>query len=120
MEPDEIQRLYESIHTYDIMRKTQDLSSISTRDLLNECYRRRAIEKFSVDRNADEYMVQNDRSYTEYVMDHIRKEVWFAVMDNKKFLPEAVPIKHAHDSINRMHRYTAEVYVCKHPMSLKK
>ncbi len=120
MEPDEIKRIYDSIHTYDIMRTIQDLSRVSTRDLLNECYRRRAIEKFSIDKRADEYMAQNDASYAQYVMEQIRRDIWYSVMDNKKFLSEAVPIKHDHDMINRMHIYTSEVYVCKHPTSLRK
>lgn len=108
------------MHKYAIMRTTQDLSSVSTRDLLNECYRRRAIEKFSCARHADDYMATHDGSYVKYLMEQIKRDVWDSVLDNKKFLSDAVVVKHQPDFVNNMQVYTSEVYVCKHPTSLRK
>lgn len=97
-----------------------DLSDVDTRDLLNECYRRRAIEKFTYTQLADTLMVQHDPKFTPHVIDRIQRDVWDAVRENQKFFTDAVIINESHDYAMRAQKYVAEVYVCKHPTKVRK
>jgi len=121
MEPDEIKKLYQSIQTYDIMRTQQDLSRVSTRDLLNECYRRRAIEKFSY---STQVQLDLDLRYEVEIREHALRELgrglWESVIENRKFYPDAMVVSERVDSYRHSNTFVGEVYVCKHPSKVKK
>lgn len=96
-----------------------DLSSVSTRDLLNECYRRRAIEKFSYTTSVDIDFLQMHLSPYEYVLKDAGRNLWGQVMKNK-FFDDAMAVNEERDNMNRRHNFACEVYVCKHPSMVKK
>ena len=97
-----------------------DLSSIPTRDLLNECYRRRAIEKFSGSVSVDEYMLKAQPEAIDYVMRDLSREVWDSVVRNSKFYNDAMAI--AENSVTSYMRtdFIGEIYICKHPTKVRK
>lgn len=145
MEPDEIQKIQKIYQTYatrtpdDFYKVVSwsdnsgvrhnsyirpdgqlDLSSVSTRDLLNECYRRRAIEKFTVSRSIDSYMLQQDPDSIDYVMRNIARDVWDQVMSNKKFCEDALIVKQTQMQSVMSTDFEAEIYICKHPTKVKR
>jgi hypothetical protein len=142
MEPDEIQKLYQTSVTttpdnfYKIVSWSDntgvrhnsyirpdgklDLSSVSTRDLLNECYRRRAIEKFAVSRSVDSYMLQQHPDSMDYVMRNIARDVWDQVVANKKFYEDALIVKQTRMQSVMSTDFEAEIYICKHPTKVKR
>ena len=142
MEPDEIQDTYQKYQSsiskdeYKIVSWSDnygtrhnayvkpngqlDLSGVSTRDLLNECYRRRAIEKFTTSLSVDSYMMQQHPDMIDYTMRSISRDIWDKVVSNKKFLDDAFVVNQT-----RMHSvmstdFEAEIYVCKHPTKVRK
>ncbi len=121
MEPDEINKFYQSIQTYDVLRTQQDLSRVSTRELLNECYRRRAIEKFSY---STQVQLDLDLRYEVEIRERALRELgrglWEGVMENRKFYPDAMIVSERVDSYRHTSIFTGEVYVCKHPTKVKK
>jgi hypothetical protein len=97
-----------------------DLSVFSTQELLNECYRRRAIEKFTTSLSVDSYMMQQHPDMIDYAMRDLSRDVWDKVMSNKKFIDDAFVVNQT-----RMHSvmstdFEAEIYVCKHPTKVKR
>lgn len=96
-----------------------DLSSVSTRDLLNECYRRRAIEKFSYTTSVDIDFLQMHQSPYEYVLKDAGRNLWGQVMKTK-FFDDAMVVNEERDNMNRRYNLACEVYVCKHPSKVKK
>ncbi len=143
MEPDEIQKLYPTSITttqddfYKVVSWSDnsgvrhntyvrpdgklDLSSVSTRDLLNECYRRRAIEKFSVSRSVDSYMFQQYPDIMNYVMRDISKDVLDQVVANKKFYEDALVVNQTRTRYpGQSTDFEAEIYICKHPTKVKR
>jgi hypothetical protein len=132
MEPDDynFEIDWKSYKKYTIMDngttsyRHMDLSSVSTRDLLNECYRRRAIEKFSATSHVDEFMLDRDVTIMKYIRRDVEDGIWRSVLENTNFAEQAIKIV---DSGNRhmrspgiMREVLGEVYVCKHPESLRK
>ena len=120
MEPDEIQRIYDSIHTYDIMRTTQDLSRVSTRDLLNECYRRRAIERFDYKVSADSYFLEEVKEARHHVKEDLIHGIWKSVAKNQAFADSALYITEEQDRAFMRVNMAGEIYICKHPKNLRK
>lgn len=122
MEPEEIQKLYQTIHTYDVLRTQQDLSRVSTKDLLNECYRRRAIEKFAYSTQVQ--LVDLDPQYQTEIREHALRELghglWESMMSHKNFYPDAMIVTERVDNYRRASIFVGEVYVCKHPTKVKK
>ncbi len=141
MEPDEIQKLYPTSITttqddfYKVVSWSDnsgvrhnsyirpngqlDLSSVSTRDLLNECYRRRAIEKFTVSRSVDSYMLQQYPDSIDYVMRNISRDVWDQIVANKKFYEDALIVNQTQIQSVMSTDFEAEIYICKHPTKVK-
>ena len=97
-----------------------DLSSVSTRDLLNECYRRCAIEKFTVSRSVDSYMLQEHPNSMDYVMGDISRAVLDQVMSDKKFYEDALVVKQTRMQSVMSTDFEAEIYICKHPTKVKR
>ena len=97
-----------------------DLSGVSTRDLLNECYRRCAIEKFTVSRSVDSYMLQKHPDSMDYVMRNISRDVLDQVMSNKKFCEDALVVKQTQMQSVMSTDFEAEIYICKHPTKVKR
>ena len=142
MEPDEIQKIYQTYATrtpddfykvvswsdnsgvrhnsYILPNGQLDLSSVSTRDLLNECYRRRAIEKFSFTDNIDQDYMMHNPDAKKYITHDLMKCLWTSICDNQKFLQDALTIKEETDLSYRTIRLTGEMYVCKHPTKVRK
>lgn len=126
MEPDEIQKIYTTNMTYITsnpsggytLRDAYDLSHVSTRDLLNECYRRRAIEKFSFTDNIDQdFLTMNTKEYITHDAMHC---LWKSIYKDQKFLQDALMINEKSDIAYRRVNITGEIYVCKHPTKVRK
>lgn len=142
MEPDDIQKLYQTYvsataddyykvvswsdnsgvrHNVVVGRDGKvDLSSIPTRDLLNECYRRRAIEKFSASVSVDQYMLKAQPEAIDYVMRDLSREVWEFVQRNSKFYNDAMSITENKFTSFMRTDFTGEIYICKHPTKVRK
>jgi hypothetical protein len=104
-----------------------DLSSVSTRDLLNECYRRRAIEKFDFKVDFDTYMIDFDTYMMQerpdtyrYVMKNVYEGLWDAVIADEKFSKDAIEVKQERITSHMRTVFRGEVYVCKHPTKVRK
>lgn len=102
------------------MHKHIDLSSVSTRDLLNECYRRRAIEKFDYSQIIDTDYATMYPDAREHAIKEVLRGVVQSVLHNKKFADDAITLDEKVDRSNRQHIFTGEVYICKHPTKVKK
>lgn len=99
--------------------KQEVLKQLSTRDLLNECYRRRAIEKFSLVYEADNYMLQDPAAMDRVKAFHM-KEVAASLANHKYFTDRAVRvINSAPNMLQMTTSFVAEVYVCSHPSVVK-
>lgn len=126
MDPDEISKMFESwdspasVSTSYTRFKPHDLSNISTRDLLNECYRRRAIEKFSGSISIDSYMLNDNPEAMGYVMRDLSRGVWDAVTSNSKFYEDAMSIKQSNVTSYMRTDFTGEIYICKHPTKVRR
>jgi len=97
-----------------------DLSSVSTRDLLNECYRRRAIEKFDFKLDVDSYMIKERPDAHRYVMKNLYEGLWDAVIADEKFSKDAIEVKQEHITSHMRTVFRGEIYVCKHPTKVRK
>lgn len=120
-----VSKMYSFAPEYDDLIKTVigkpvDLSGISTRDLLNECYRRRAIEKFSASVSVDQYMLKAQPEAIDYVMRDLSREVWEYVQRNNKFYNDAMVVKQNDVTSYMRTDFTGEIYVCKHPTKVRK
>ncbi len=102
------------------IHKHIDLSSVSTRDLLNECYRRRAIEKFDYKQSVDIDYVKMHPEAREHVISAALRGVVQSVLENKKFANDAIVLNESVDRAQRLEIFTGEVYICKHPTKVKK
>lgn len=96
-----------------------DLSDISTRELLNECYRRRAIEKFttSIEAPIEEF---EDREHNMHLIRSVNERLWHNVEYSGKFYSEAAIHSVSATSKGYTRALTAEIYICKHPSKVKK
>ena len=96
-----------------------DLSRISTRELLNECYRRRAIEKFttSVEASIEAF---EDQEHNMHLIRNVEDRLWDNAVNSDKFYSEAV--LHSVSGISQCYTrtLTGEIYICKHPSKVKK
>ena len=105
-----------STHYYDI----PDLSRISTRELLNECYRRRAIEKFDYNVNIDRFTLEHEPEIKKYAIQDLNRGIWDTVVNRNKFYADAMNISETFDHYRQMKIFAGEIYVCKHPLKVKK
>lgn len=127
MDPDEISKMFESwdssasgsTSSY-TQYKPHDLSRISTRDLLNECYRRRAIEKFDYNVNADLYFLKQEPEARAYVIQDLMRGMWSTMLKNEKFSTDAINIKEKVNDLQLRTEFFGEVYICKHPTKVRK
>lgn len=134
MEPDELEAFYKSLNatmrnysndSYKIVTSASgyrhmDLSSVSTRDLLNECYRRRAIEKFDFNVEADSLMLQDYPDARKRVMENLVHGLFETVLKDEKFSSDAIYVKEEHITSHFIKVLRGEVYVCKHPTKVRK
>ncbi len=102
------------------MSKSVDLSDVSTRDLLNECYRRRAIEKFDYKIEADSYMLEQHPDMREHVLTDLSRGLWEAMINNKKFSNDALDVKEERIRSYMRNVFRGEIYICKHPTKVRK
>jgi hypothetical protein len=96
-----------------------DLSRISTRELLNECYRRRAIEKFVTSIEAPVEAFQ-DQEHNSYLIRDVDQRLWHNVVNSGKFYSEAAVHSVSGLSPGYTKTLTSEIYICKHPSKVKK
>jgi hypothetical protein len=100
--------------------KHVDLSDVSTRDLLNECYRRRAIEKFTYKVDADMYFLKQEPQAREYLIKDLTRGMWESMLKNEKFSQDAISIKEEQNNPQIRTEFYGEVYICKHPTKVRK
>jgi hypothetical protein len=96
-----------------------DLSAVSTRELLNECYRRRAIECFKYTTSVDKTVYEQDAQVKPYIENDILKGLTYALGDNHKFKGDAIVVKESRDASMWRYEFAAELYICKHPTKVK-
>lgn len=94
-----------------------DLAKVSTRDLMNEIYRRRAIEKF-------DYSVEiPDIAYTQNTADQRKlyavKELLSSLTAQKFVTEKALAYRSWRDNTRDTTIYSYEIYLCKHPIHVK-
>lgn len=97
-----------------------DLSSVSTRDLLNECYRRRAIEKFSYKVDADMYFLRQEPQARDHMIKELVRGMWGCMLRDEKFSRDAIDIKEQVNNPQIRTEFTGEIYICKHPTKVRK
>lgn len=100
--------------------KHVDLSDVSTRDLLNECYRRRAIEKFTCTVTADMYFLKQEPQARDYLIKDLTRGMWESMLKNEKFSQDAISIKEEQNNPQIQTEFYGEVYICKHPTKVRK
>ena len=142
MEPEDLQKLYQTYVTataddyYKVVSWSDntgarhnvavgrdgrvDLASIPTRDLLNECYRRRAIEKFSGSISIDSYMLNDHPEVMGYALSDLSRQVWDDFTNNTKFYTDAMAIKENSVTSYMRTDFTGEIYICKHPTKVRR
>lgn len=142
MEPDDIQKLYQTYvsatannyskvvswsnnsgvrHNVAVgLDDKVDLSSIPTRDLLNECYRRRAIERFTYKSSADMYFLKQEPKAREHVVEELIRGMWDCMLRNEKFANDAIHVKEEPNNPQIRTEFTGEIYICKHPTKVRK
>lgn len=142
MEPDNIQKLYQTYvsatannyskvvswsnnsgvrHNVAVgLDDKVDLSSIPTRDLLNECYRRRAIERFTYKSSADMYFLKQEPKAREHVVEELIRGMWDCMLRNEKFANDAIHVKEEPNNPQIRTEFTGEIYICKHPTKVRK
>lgn len=101
--------------------KIKILEEFTTSEVMNECYRRGAIRKFSASvirplssfDNVDDYMKREEAAKPNAVMETVR--------ENAEAISEygAIWAKESEDILSLSFEMTAEIYVCKHPKTLK-
>lgn len=102
------------------MYKSVDLSGVSTRDLLNECYRRRAIERFTYKSSADMYFLKQEPKARDHVVEALVRGMWDCMLRNEKFANDAIHIQEEPNNPQIRTEFTSEVYICKHPTKVRK
>ena len=102
------------------MNQSIDLSHVSTRNLLNECYRRRAIEKFTYRVDADMYFLKQEPKARDHLIRELIQAMWGCMLKNEKFSRDAIDITEQVNNSQIRTEFTGEVYICKHPNSLKR
>lgn len=142
MEPDNIQKLYQTYvsatannyskvvswsnnsgvrHNVAVgLDDKVDLSSIPTRDLLNECYRRRAIERFTYKSSADMYFLKQEPKAREHMVEELIRGMWDCMLRNEKFANDAIHVKEEPNNPQIRTEFTGEIYICKHPTKVRK
>lgn len=100
--------------------KQVDLSSVNTRDLLNECYRRRAIEKFTYDVSIDQYFLKQEPGAREYTFQDLKRGMWNVMLKDEKFIADAIQITERQNNKQIRTEFQGEIYICKHPTKVKK
>ena len=100
-----------------------DLSVVSTRDLLNECYRRRAIEKFTATSSVDTEVFDSNKNDDGF-MRHIERDITHLLIDsmqqNRKFYTDAVVVNETKNHSFMRYEFGAELFICKHPTKVRK
>ncbi len=97
-----------------------DLSTISTRDLLNECYRRRAIEKFDASIAVDKYFLDSEPASRAHLKQDLITSLISSMLKNGKFTEQAIAVKESEDFAYMRKIFESEIYICKHPTQVKK
>ena len=100
-----------------------DLSDVDTRDLLNECYRRRAIEKFNATRSIDSHVFDeyaDDAGFRSHVEKDILQLLMHSMQQNQKFFLDAVVVKESKNRSMMRYDFEAELFMCKHPTKVRK
>ena len=131
MEPDDyetVQRVLGSNQTYTYSTaassvKSKDLSQFSTRELLNEAYRRGAIRPFSQRFRVAPYMFKDEAESSEY-MKHVHQTVVRDLLiGNADTFQKYGAIDMTTKDFTVTHQESvieAEIYICKHPKIIKK
>lgn len=111
--------------SYNVMTTTSgyrhmDLSSVSTRDLLNECYRRRAIERFTYKSSVDMYFLKQEPQARDHMIKELVRGMWDCMLRDEKFSRDAIDIKEQVNNAQCRTEFTGEIYICKHPTKVRK
>ena len=112
--------IQQQYHEYAQKRKA-DLRDVSTRDLLNEAFRRGAIKQMSMKRSVSTQM-ESDANYIKHVNKSIRQDALAGAADElekygvfnigKTETPSYNPGCDA--------EYSVDYFICKHPLTIKK
>ena len=97
-----------------------NLAYVSTRELLNECYRRRAIEKFDWSVHVDKDMLEHEPAIRDYALRDLGQGLWNKFEKTEKFYNEAMSIREHLDHYSHKKIFNGEIYICKHPSKVKK
>lgn len=94
-----------------------DLSGCSTRDLLNECFRRGAIKQMGYKIDIPQLHLQ-DKEYVDHFQQLFLRN---AVIDQIDKLSEygVFNIGQVDDKINETVRFSCDYFICKHPLAIK-
>lgn len=103
-----------------IVASKPDLSTINTRDLLNECYRRRAIEKFDASIAVDKYFLDSEPASRAHLKQDLITSLISSMLKNGKFTEQAIAVKEREDFAYMRKIFESEIYICKHPTQVKK
>ena len=101
--------------------RNPDLRDVSTRDLLNEAFKRGAIKQMNVKRMVASEMAK-DSDYVEYLQKSIRQDALAGAVDEL----EKYGIFNVGKKENVSSRpwedveYSVDYFICKHPLTLKK
>ena len=107
-------------HEYAQKRKA-DLRDVSTRDLLNEAFRRGAIKQMSAKRSASTEMA-TDANYIKHVNTSIRQDALAGAVDEL----EKYGVFNVGKTENPPHQpggvveYSVDYFICKHPLTIQK
>lgn len=97
-----------------------DLSVFSTQELLNECYRRRAIEKFDASIAVDKYFLDSEPASRAHLKQDLITSLISSMLKNGKFTEQAIAVKESEDFAHMRKIFESEIYICKHPTQVKK
>lgn len=98
-----------------------DLRDVSTRDLLNEAFRRGAIKQMNVKRMVASEMIK-DPNYVEHMQRSIRQDALAGAVDDLEKYGVFNVGKSENVSSHPWEdvEYSVDYFICKHPLTLKK
>lgn len=104
-----------------VARSKPDLRDVSTRDLLNEAFRRGAIKQIDVKRMVASEMVR-DPDYVKHLQKSIRQDALAGAVDELEQYGVFNIGKKENVSSHPWQdvEYSVDYFVCKHPLTLKK
>lgn len=94
-----------------------DLSGCSTRDLLNECFRRGAIKQMEYKVHIPQLHL-HDKEYVEHFRQCFLRNAFIDQIDKLSGYG-VFNIGQVDDKINETVRFSCDYFICKHPLTIK-